>query len=1140
MNRPAILCLSALLLAAHSLHSATIVRNPARGVWTLEGSPYIIEGPIFVPADTSLEIQPGVVVQLGTDDDDDWWPTLDSLIVLGEILAIGNPNQRIHFARQPGFDYGGLVDLRGSMHTFEFVDFDGLVQTNQNSRFEDCRFDRASGNTAAIVNSPGGFGNLPPVQFLRCRWQETGLTFYSGYAVVQNCTFSDGSIYVGRNSRAIVEECSTGYGRLDLELDREADCEARRSVFDGITANWISENLTVEHCLIRGDGIALDHSNGEVRILNNTFIDGAGLAFLSRVVDFAQIRNNIFYKSVVAIRYPVAVEESFPNIDYNVIFDPGVAFLNFAGGGEHNLDTDPMLQGGVPFDIRKRRGSPAINSGDPNLPRDPDGSRCDIGAIPFDNDVNLPPILTAPEYVIGRYGSDIEIVASVVDDGMFARFEVENCPEWLERVGGRLWDDTLRLAGNPLWREIPSEAIITIRAVDIDGAEVCRDVRISLWRSEIGGELQGHLSAEGSPYLITEDSWVSARDTLIVEAGVEIIYDADYWLHPQLYLQGRGVLILEGTADNPCVIRTTGGGIFSLSIGLDDGATIIARHTYFAGNIMIDGGSAYLENCRMDGVTLNSRLLTQNFRYCEFLNTYLIDYISNDSLRFEHCRFTGGGISLQLHTSWFAIDSSVFTDAGINLTGTGINTYTKISDTQFNNSSLEVEGGLRTIIRDCQFVDNEEGFTVYVAQAQASDLFIKDCAFNNCVNPVYAGAGDTIRFAGNIVENCSVDRDDFARRLVSLTAGHSIVLENEFLHNYCTPWQFFEPFPAILCVEQLNAQGNNAVIERNLFAGNAGNIVIGVDRFWNYLFENVQINRNTLVDNEGSLIVLGEQPGRCWMNIVVRCLTPGINTISDNNQSCIEGYNIFFQTVGEDNRWHGDHSRTIDPLFLGVDPFPYALRRNSPAIDAGWGGFPRDPDNSVADIGYWSYNHNNAVPSIEEDRDTLRARPGEEVTFIPRVSDEEGDSLIFRWFVEGILSGVEESLTLTTPRIGTIEVLVYVMDGNDFDSAHWVLETSFDGINDDPKMPSEYALHPIYPNPFNSRAVISFDIPEAGNIKLSLFDLQGRLVAKLIDDYAVAGKRTAAIEAEAMPSGNYIVRFDAGGKQYCQRIALIK
>lgn len=49
-----------------------------------------------------------------------------------------------------------------------------------------------------------------------------------------------------------------------------------------------------------------------------------------------------------------------------------------------------------------------------------------------------------------------------------------------------------------------------------------------------------------------------------------------------------------------------------------------------------------------------------------------------------------------------------------------------------------------------------------------------------------------------------------------------------------------------------------------------------------------------------------------------------------------------------------------------------------------------------------------------------------------------------------------------------------------------------------PVLPRAYALHPPSPNPFNARTAIQYDLPEAGEVRLVLYDTLGRVLRRLV------------------------------------------
>ncbi|NOX36062.1 MAG: hypothetical protein GXO78_00845 [Calditrichaeota bacterium] len=56
------------------------------------------------------------------------------------------------------------------------------------------------------------------------------------------------------------------------------------------------------------------------------------------------------------------------------------------------------------------------------------------------------------------------------------------------------------------------------------------------------------------------------------------------------------------------------------------------------------------------------------------------------------------------------------------------------------------------------------------------------------------------------------------------------------------------------------------------------------------------------------------------------------------------------------------------------------------------------------------------------------------------------------------------------------------------------------------EVPSVFALHPNYPNPFNPITTIAFSLPVRSRVRLQVFDVLGREVARLVDGVKAAGR----------------------------------
>ncbi|PLX31138.1 MAG: hypothetical protein C0600_06370 [Ignavibacteria bacterium] len=78
------------------------------------------------------------------------------------------------------------------------------------------------------------------------------------------------------------------------------------------------------------------------------------------------------------------------------------------------------------------------------------------------------------------------------------------------------------------------------------------------------------------------------------------------------------------------------------------------------------------------------------------------------------------------------------------------------------------------------------------------------------------------------------------------------------------------------------------------------------------------------------------------------------------------------------------------------------------------------------------------------------------------------------------------------------------------------------------------------PNPFNSSTTISFDVLERGVVRLSIMNLEGRVLRTAFEGYVEPGSYTVRFDADALPSGIYLYELRSGNSLLQRRMQLLK
>ena len=138
----------------------------------------------------------------------------------------------------------------------------------------------------------------------------------------------------------------------------------------------------------------------------------------------------------------------------------------------------------------------------------------------------------------------------------------------------------------------------------------------------------------------------------------------------------------------------------------------------------------------------------------------------------------------------------------------------------------------------------------------------------------------------------------------------------------------------------------------------------------------------------------------------------------------------------------------------------------------------------------------------------------------------------------------EMSHTFTTEPKGSFSasydgaVGIYPLLGD----ARFSVQVSYGLLDNAPikVIPKDYALSPVYPNPFNPSATVRFDVPEVSRVELQVYDVTGKLVETLLNERMTAGQHQYTWQPQEMATGTYFLRLITANQTFTQKVTYVK
>jgi len=155
-------------------------------------------------------------------------------------------------------------------------------------------------------------------------------------------------------------------------------------------------------------------------------------------------------------------------------------------------------------------------------------------------------------------------------------------------------------------------------------------------------------------------------------------------------------------------------------------------------------------------------------------------------------------------------------------------------------------------------------------------------------------------------------------------------------------------------------------------------------------------------------------------------------------------------------------------------------------------------------------------------------------TYLHTVATGEANDGTYSWLVDAAPTG--------EARVKVVAHDAAANSGEDISDADFEIYDSTAGIAGEGGIPAGVVISGAMPNPFSTRTLIRFGLPQDGRIEADMYDVSGRLVERIVEGEYGAGYHEVAwsIGDGSVKPGIYFVRLRMGSEVATHRIVIMR
>ena len=590
---------------------------------------------------------------------------------------------------------------------------------------------------------------------------------------------------------------------------------------------------------------------------------------------------------------------------------------------------------------------------------------------------------------------------------------------------------------------------------------------------------------------------------------------------------------------------------------------VILENLYITGNHAYNGGGVGI--FRLVGPTLNNLIIEDNTAYIHgggIWHHNAKSHIANSLVKDNEAQVgNGGGIM-------FAWSGGTLTDVTIENNNSGycgggmwanqsyelmLSGLSFVGNTATQNGGGWASHGSDAEFSDCLFENNTASVSIQDGNTfgggamwlVGSNPYIYDVTFSNN-SSLLEGGGIYLLFDGMIPSSPTIENSLFNGNSVPQRGGGLLV------GGSCQPVVKNTIF-------EYNEAGNGGAIQVDTYSGltltnsvvnnNNGTVYTGGIAVNSAM---VTITNCTISDNTGGMEALDVYYSAFAnvTNSIFHNNTPGDINLTDANPNSNVRYSNF---TGD---WEGDGNISADPLFVNAEEDDYRLQFESPCRDAGISDFNGDGQDEIID-------YNGTAPDMGAYEFVFQAPS----SFILYPQDS---TVILTWEninVEGFQYYILERSTDET-FLENLETFYSISNYyEDFDVDYGIeyfyrvyfladdlseysetisVSLEFLHVGHDLDLdPAGYRMDQNFPNPFNPITKIDYNLKESGNVNVKVFDVLGKNVKTLVQDFQNLGQHSVYWDAtnqagEPVTAGMYFYTIESKNFKQTKKMILLK